>query len=432
MILWLNFSPSVYGQIVYATGNDNNGQQYMYKIDLSTCTFCAVTPPSTNIGVSDVVLLPNGNHLHVTGNFTNGLKRLLPPPSTQVVWQANNPQSYYTGQLAPNGLVYLAGLNGLGTLDPATNTVTYLGNWPSSFNSVVDLYYVNGILYGTALDIPNGNPILVQIDVNNPSQSTVVGPLFVTNGAEGGTWNGALGLFYIDLSFDIYFYDPITGNSTLICDIPPGVALIGLSFPPAGLPEYDCLVTCTTDAGTIPQAGPYNTCTNATLTFPAATGTVLDANDLLRYILFTNPSDTAGSIVATSATPSFTFAPPLQTGVTYYIAAMAGNGVSGNVDLNDPCLDFSNALQVVWRPLPTVTFSAANPNVCAGACTTVTATFTGTAPFTLTYTSPATGTVTQTFPGNTGTFQVCTLPGSPSGSLVVQATNLVDGWCTCQ
>jgi len=348
------------------------------------------------------------------------------------VWQANNPQSYYTGQLAPNGLVYLAGLNGLGTLDPATNTVTYLGNWPSSFNSVVDLYYVNGILYGTALDIPNGNPILVQIDVNNPSQSTVVGPLFVTNGAEGGTWNGALGLFYIDLSFDIYFYDPITGNSTLICDIPPGVALIGLSFPPAGLPEYDCLVTCTTDAGTIPQAGPYNTCTNATLTFPAATGTVLDANDLLRYILFTNPSDTAGSIVATSATPSFTFAPPLQTGVTYYIAAMAGNGVSGNVDLNDPCLDFSNALQVVWRPLPTVTFSAANPNVCAGACTTVTATFTGTAPFTLTYTSPATGTVTQTFPGNTGTFQVCTLPGSPSGSLVVQATNLVDGWCTCQ
>ncbi len=194
---------------------------------------------------------------------------------------------------------------------------------------------------------------------------------------------------------------------------------------------YFCCPVCNTDAGTIAQAGPYNTCTNSTLTFPAATGTVLDANDLLRYILFSNPSDTAGSIVATSNTPSFAFAPPMQTGVTYYIASMAGDNLNGNVDLADPCLDFSNALQVVWRPIPAVTFSAANPNVCAGACTTVTANFTGTAPFTLTYTSPAAGTVTQTFSGTTGTFQVCTAAGSPPGSLVVQATALVDLNCSC-
>jgi hypothetical protein len=199
---------------------------------------------------------------------------------------------------------------------------------------------------------------------------------------------------------------------------------------PEGGPLLACL--CTTNAGTLPQAGPYNTCTNATLNFPPATGTVLDGNDILRYILFTNPSDTAGSIVAISATTGFTFAPPMETEVTYYIAAMAGNNLHGNVDLTDPCLDFSNALQVVWRPLPTVTFSAANPNVCEGACTTVTATFTGTAPFTLTYTTPASGTVTQTFSGNTGTFQVCTPPGSAPGSLVVPATKVVDTWCTCE
>ena len=102
------------------------------------------------------------------------------------------------------------------------------------------------------------------------------------------------------------------------------------------------------------------------------------------------------------------------------------------VDLNDPCLDISNAVQVVWRPLPTVEFSLANPNVCAGACTDVTATFTGTAPFTLTYSSPASGTVTQTFSGNTGMFQVCTTAGSPPGSWVVQATKVVDAWCTCE
>ena len=159
---------------------------------------------------------------------------------------------------------------------------------------------------------------------------------------------------------------------------------------------------------------------------------MLDANDILRYILFSNPADTLGSIVAISATPSFTFNPAtMQTGVTYYLAAIAGDNLNGSVNLNDPCLDISNAAQVVWRPLPTVTFSAANPNVCAGACTTVTATFTGTAPFTLTYTTPASGTVTQTFSGNTGTFQVCSAAGSPPGSLVVLATELVDAFCTC-
>jgi len=122
----------------------------------------------------------------------------------------------------------------------------------------------------------------------------------------------------------------------------------------------------------------------------------------------------------------------MQRGVTYYLAAIAGNNLNGNVDLNDPCLNISNAAQVVWHPLPTVVFSVANPNVCTGTCTTVTATFAGTAPFTLTYYSPASGIVTQTFSGNTGTFQVCTTVGSPPGSLVVQATSVVDGWCACQ
>ncbi len=189
---------------------------------------------------------------------------------------------------------------------------------------------------------------------------------------------------------------------------------------------------CTTDAGLIASA-PLMLCTNQLATTAPATQTNLDANDLLRYILFSNPADTTGSIVATSATPSFAFNPAtIQTGINYYIAAIAGNNLNGNVDLNDPCLDISNAIQVIWHPLPTVVFSVANPNVCAGACTTVTATFTGTAPFTLTYTSPASGTVTQTFSGNTGTFQVCTLPGAPPGSLVVQATKVMDAWCTCE
>jgi hypothetical protein len=350
----------------------------------------------------------------------------------QIVWQVNNPQAYLSGQLAPNGLVYLAGTLGLGTFNPITNTVVYVGNWPSSFNTVEDIFYINGVLYGKASSTPNGNPVLVQIDVVNPSNSVIIGPLFGTGGAVGGVWNGVTGVIYSDVALDdIYFFNPDDGNSTLICDTPPGIGIYALSSPPSGLPEYACI--CTTNAGVLPQAGPFNLCTNNTLNFPAATQTGLDPNDVLRYVLFSNPTDTAGSIVATSTTPSFVFdSATMQTGVTYYIAAMAGNNLNGNVDLDDPCLDFSNALQVVWRPLPAVAFSlAGSPDVCAGDCRAVTATFTGTPPFTLAYTTPA-GSFTRVFSGNTGSFQVCVPTGTPPGALVVQATSLTDAWCTCQ
>jgi hypothetical protein len=206
----------------------------------------------------------------------------------------------------------------------------------------------------------------------------------------------------------------------------------------AGVPNgvifslFICSSCCETNAGLI-SASPLNLCPGSNATIPPAFQTFLESNDLLQYILFSNPADTLGSIIATSTIPSFTFnSTTMQTGVTYYIAAIAGNNLNGNVDLSDPCLDFSNAVQVVWRPLPTVTFSAANPNVCAGACTIVTVSFTGTAPFTLTYTTPTSGTVTQVFTSNTGSFQVCAPAGAAAGALGVQATNLTDAWCTCQ
>jgi len=137
-----------------------------------------------------------------------------------------------------------------------------------------------------------------------------------------------------------------------------------------------------------------------------------------------------GSIVAVSSTPSFTFGAPLQAGVTYYFAAMAGNDLNGSVDLNDPCLDFSDARTVVWRPLPEVVLSVSNPDVCANDCRTVNVELTGTPPFILTVSSPA-GTTTLTFPNNTGTFQICLPPGTPPGSFTVQATALTDNFCVC-
>jgi hypothetical protein len=168
------------------------------------------------------------------------------------------------------------------------------------------------------------------------------------------------------------------------------------------------------------------------VTVPYNTNAVLDGNDILRYILFSNINDTLGSIIVQNSSANIAFnATTMQTGVTYYLAAIAGDNLNGNVDLNDPCIDISNiAAQVTWRDAPAVSFSITNANVCAGDCTTVTATLTGVPPFNLSYTTPN-GTFTQTFLGNTGTFQVCLPPHAPPGSFLIAATAITDAWCSC-
>ena len=188
---------------------------------------------------------------------------------------------------------------------------------------------------------------------------------------------------------------------------------------------------CITYAGTVTN-GTTTICLPNPAEVPHNGNQVLDNNDILRYILFSNPNDTLGSILATSATPSFSFnAATMQTGVVYHVAAIAGNNLNGNVNLADPCLDISNAAQVIWRPSPTVSFSTSTPDICTGNCRVVSVVFTGTAPFTLTYSAPGLGPVSQVFPGNNGTFSVCAPAGTAPGAWLLQATALTDGFCSC-
>lgn len=203
----------------------------------------------------------------------------------------------------------------------------------------------------------------------------------------------------------------------------------GLTDLPPGVSEESCI--CTTFAGSV-NTTTFNICIPGSVTVPYNNNAVLDANDILRYILFSDLNDTLGSIIVQSSTATIAFNPAtMQPGVTYYLATLTGDNLNGNVDLIDPCIDISNtAAQVTWRERPTVTFTVANPDLCAGECLTVTATFTGTPPVSLTYTTPF-GSSAQSFGGSTGTFQVCAPTGTPPGTLTVQATALTDAWCTC-
>lgn len=196
-----------------------------------------------------------------------------------------------------------------------------------------------------------------------------------------------------------------------------------------------CCINCPTDAGEI-TANPLDLCPNDLATVPVAEQTFLQSDDILQYILFSNPNDPTNSIVSTNNTPQFSFDPAtMSLGTTYYIAAVAGNDLGGNVDLNDPCLDLSNFIEVIWHAIPTVVFSYATSEVCADNCYDIQANFTGTPPFQLMGQVIAGGNVITTFNenyfGNAGLLTICLPANTPLGDLEIEATELTDNICTC-
>lgn len=188
---------------------------------------------------------------------------------------------------------------------------------------------------------------------------------------------------------------------------------------------------CFLDAGMI-SAQPIQLCSNVAATVPPATNTMLPSGNLLQYVLFSDANNFLGSILAVSHTPSFSFDPAtMQPSTTYYIAAVAGDDLNGNVDLDGDCLDFSNPIEVLWLTQPSVVFAIDNPDVCEGECAIVTAIFTGEPPFTMIYDTSISGSVTGVFQDDTGTFEICIPQYTAPGILLIQAISLTDANCSC-
>ena len=226
---------------------------------------------------------------------------------------------------------------------------------------------------------------------------------------------------------DISIQTPIS-TITVTANILNGPGAGGVNFA-----IYFCCEPCVARAGLIPSS-PFSLCQDAIATVPPAAPNVLPPGTLLQYILFSDLSDTLGSILSISNTPGFSFDPAtMQTGVTYYIAAIAGKDLNGQVDLNDRCLDISdNAIQVTWWPKPTVVFSIDNPDVCKGDCIDFRIEFTGKPLFTLTYNNPFTGQITKTFLSHVGIIQLCIPLNAPAGSLNIESIKLTDEYCVCE
>jgi hypothetical protein len=440
--------PFLKSQNLYIVTISPNGGYIAGQYNINTCTFCPELdlPLSLfpNSSVQDVVPLPNGQVVLMGSNII----MVFDPPSIVPIATLDPPgdYSYSGGVLAPNGNVYIAGsefvsgqlISSLFEYNPVSNTITLLGTFPLGTFAMIEIFFWNGQLYSIGANI-SGSPsnfALATIQIGNPLTANIVynysqicgePTATISSGPFAGIYTGA---FDPNCSGDELFSFDLPNNSTaFVCDIQSLGYGYGMGEVPIGFPASNC--ACLTNAGSV-ETQPLTTyCTNTGASLIPNFDEVLDNDDLIQYVMISNISNPVGSIIATSNIPAFAFAPPMQIGVTYYIGAVAGNNVGGNISLTDPCLDFSNFNPIVWRPLPAVSFSIANPAVCAGGCTNVTANFTGIAPFNLTYTTPASGSFIQVFAGNTGVFQVCTPIESASGSFLIQATAVIDANCIC-
>jgi subtilisin-like proprotein convertase family protein len=178
---------------------------------------------------------------------------------------------------------------------------------------------------------------------------------------------------------------------------------------------------CATNAGTM-ATSPAVFCAGTPATATWNNDATLDANDLVQFILHNGSGAGIGSTVyAVNNQPSFNFTPPLQTGVTYYISAIAGNNSGGNVDLNDLCLSVTPGAPVQWRALPDVTLTG-DATICSGGSATVSFQGTGTYPLTVNYlenNNPNTLVITGP--------QTVTIDVSPATTTTYVLTQVTDG-----
>lgn len=146
--------------------------------------------------------------------------------------------------------------------------------------------------------------------------------------------------------------------------------------------SHNC--NCGTDAGAMQNAPAVFCAADPATAVWDNTNASTDANDIIQFILHDQAGGTVGTIFATAAQPSFSFGGSLQTGVTYYISAIAGNDAGGQVDLNDPCLSVTPGAPVQWKPMPTASLTG-DATLCKGQSAALSFSGTGTYPLTATY-----------------------------------------------
>ncbi|MEI6409493.1 MAG: hypothetical protein WCR52_08925 [Bacteroidota bacterium] len=443
LLLSLFICAQAHAQIIYFWTDGPPYPPGFWKFDINTCTICAAFSPDIAFTQNNdhpfaALILPDGDILTIrsfgAAGPPGGLLRFDPPNPTATDYIPG--PIFFGGCVAPNGTVYLSTGSGLYTFNPADNTYTLIGNYPAGQQVMINIFFYNGQLYGFCC--PAGaTRTIVQINTSNPGASTVVGTTWIgfasTVTASNGTvygYNGAVGNY----PYGFYSMQVPSGVLTPICNpgIPLGSGPTAMMAAPPGTPDLPCLCTATNSTPAVTQV---NACVPSSVTVQFNGNPGPDFNDVVRYILYTDPANPMGSILQIKTTPFFTYSAPIQPNVNYYVAQIIGNPLNGNVDPNDPCLAISTAVTVIWRPKPTVvSLTTPSGNLCGGACGTVELTLSGTPPFAYSWQVQQGGNVLTPLQTvfnsyvNPATFQACVPPGT-TGAVNVVICGLLDAYC---
>ena len=142
--------------------------------------------------------------------------------------------------------------------------------------------------------------------------------------------------------------------------------------------QYACdttVLVLTHDCPCISTAGAWDIatldlCEDEISTPPYNSSTqVLDGNDVVSFILVSDSMDLNGSLLAESSEASFTFDPlTMAYGEPYFIYAVVSDERSGGLaDLSTPCIDYSDAHEVVWFQIPAPVLSVPVTEITCGA-----------------------------------------------------------------
>jgi hypothetical protein len=396
--------------------------------DLCTCAGEIVD----QIGTSAIAASSNGNPVYLNNDEITEYDTLT---GTSTVL-GPMPGGGNNLVVAENGLIYQVGIlpdgsaSFLSVLDPLTGIFTDLGTLPPGIFSGGDLFFYGGNLYMAGFSgTDNG---IFEIPIFNPGATTFTFPLplsnvigtasFYVNGVQtvyfSGNEGGNDGIFKLDMA---------TGAYELVCSTTPNVV-----FDMGAWSGMQVAACCANDAGNLQSLSLVTACANQNITLTHLGNEVLGQGESLSFILTADstanlPSD----ILQISATPTFFFDENTMTPNTvYYVAAVAAPGPPGAPDWVNGCYSLSFWAKVRWRPLPSVSFSPPQNEICAGGCQNLELSFTGSPPFNLTFQTSSSGSQSQTFFQNTGLLPVCP-PAGFVGELNIQATNLVDAFCTC-
>ena len=303
----------------------------------------------------------------------------------------------------------LSGTTAICLGDQANLTVNFTGEgpWSISYDNGDTTITLNGITnnpynFNVSPDTTTTYCLTAVNDVNCPGTFNGCADVTVHTGVNvsGLSWQCNPTSTHYTVTFTISGGDPssyvVTGLTGTISPSAPYVFTsdlipTGTGFnatiddangcTPRTVSQAMVICDCVSDAGTM-NTTLIEECGNGPVNVGDASGVVTDPDDLHLYYLHTNSGSSLGTVLATSATPEFSFNPDSMTyGTTYYVSSVVGNDDgNGAVSLADPCLSVSPGTPLVFYEIPTASMSGTT-EVCPGDSTNLIISLTGDSPW---------------------------------------------------